>query len=263
MTRTTACWALTCSLHARKKFAARATFVSGPFVRHFLARGFTASDAPRISARRPSRPPAWFSNDIRPRRVTPARHVPPACRGGRTEAARAFSVSPSSLSSCAWRPARHEGSGKVQARAAARTRTATKVRCVPAECVANILDGTTCKTAHSARWKPQTCTVGRTVDIAQSARRVLRPTTADAGRYVTAQRSTEVTPTIALRREMRVHLAIAATDACLGSAARTTIVATATQGKLMKMDITALIAHRVTELVQRAAPVHSLHPANV
>ena len=120
-----------------------------------------------------------------------------------------------------------------------------------------------CGIAHSAVWQKQTPWVGRWVAYAQSARRVLRSTTADAGRYVTAQRSTEVTPTIALRREMRVHLAIAATDACLGSAARTTIVATATPGWLTKMDITAFIAHRVTELVQRAAPVYSLHPANV
>ena len=153
MTRTTACWALTCSLHARKKFAQRATFVSGPFVRHFLAQGFTASDAPRISARRPSRPPAWFSNDIRPRRATPARHVPPASRGGRTEAGRAFPVSPYFLSSCASRPARHEGSGKVRARAAARTSIATKLRCVPAECVAKMEEGkVACRTAHSANW---------------------------------------------------------------------------------------------------------------
>ena len=113
---------------------------------------------------------------------------------------------------------------------------------MPAECVANILDGTTCKTAHSARWKPQTCTVGRTVDIAQSARRVLRSTTADAGRYVTAQRSTEVTPTIALRREMRVHLAIAATDACQTGAQGTTAVAT------QQWLRAAAIAHQATGL---------------
>ena len=66
-----------------------------------------------------------------------------------------------------------------------------------------------------------------------------------------------------MRRAMRAHFAGATTNACLGSAARTTIVATATPGWLTKMDITAFIAHRVTELVQRAAPVHSLHPANV
>ena len=136
MTRTTACWA--CSLHARKKFAARATFVSGPFVRHFLAQGFTASDAPRISARRPSRPPAWFSNDIRPRRATPAGHVPAAGRGGRTGASRAFPVSPSSLSSFALRPARLARRGiESWGRAAAPTPIATAgIKSALEECVA-------------------------------------------------------------------------------------------------------------------------------
>ena len=98
--------------------------------------------------------------------------------------------------------------------------------------------------------------------FAQIARRVSCPPAADAGRYVIAQRSIDM-GTIAGRRKMRAHGARATTNACLGSAARTTIVATATPGWLTKMDITALIAHRVTELVQRAAPVHSLHPANV
>ena len=99
--------------------------------------------------------------------------------------------------------------------------------------------------------------------FAQLARRVSSSPAADAGRRVIAQRSIDLESTIARRREMRAHRAGATTYACLGSAARTTIVATATPGWLTKMDITAFIAHRVTELVQRAAPVHSLHPVNV
>ena len=100
--------------------------------------------------------------------------------------------------------------------------------------------------------------------FAQSARRVLRSTTADAGRYVTAQRSTDILRTIAERRGMRARIAIiATTDACLGFAARTGIVATATPGCLTKMDSAALIAHRVTELLQRAAPLQPVYPANV
>ena len=114
---------------------------------------------------------------------------------------------------------------------------------MPAECVANILDGTTCKTAHSARWKPQTYTVGRTVDIAQSARRVLSPTTTDAGRYVTAQRSTEVTPTIALRRAMRVHIALGTTNDACQTVAKETIAA-ATQRWLRAVPF----AHQATGL---------------
>ena len=99
------------------------------------------------------------------------------------------------------------------------------------------------------------------MDIAQSARRVLSSSKADAGGYVTVQRSIDM-GTIATRRAVRAHGAGATTNACQ-TVAKGTIVATATLGWLTKMDITALFAHRVTELVQRAAPVHSLHPANV
>ena len=62
---------------------------------------------------------------------------------------------------------------------------------------------------------------------------------------------------------MRVHTAVGTTNDACQTVAEETIVATATPGWLTKIDITAFIAHRVTELVQRAAPVYSLHPANV
>ena len=125
---------------------------------------------------------------------------------------------------------------------------------MPAECVALILEwALACRTAHSAVQKGA---------FAQNARRVLSSTAADASKYVT-QRSTYIITTIATRRATRAHGAMGTTtDACLGSAARTTIVATATPGWLTKMDTAALIAHRVTELVQRAAPVQPVHPAN-
>jgi len=119
-----------------------------------------------------------------------------------------------------------------------------------------------CGIAHSAVWQKQTPWVGRWVAYAQSARRVLRSTTADAGRYVTAQRSTEAVPTIAMRRAMRAHIAIGTTTDVYQTVARGIIVATATPGWLTKMDTAALIAHRVPELVQRAAPVQPVQPAN-
>ena len=50
--------------------------------------------------------------------------------------------------------------------------------------------------------------------IAHSARRVLSPTPADAGRYVTVRRSTDLGRTIALRSPMRAILAQTTSDAC-------------------------------------------------
>jgi len=103
-----------------------------------------------------------------------------------------------------------------------------------------------CGIAHSAVWQKQTPWVGRWVAYAQSARRVLRSTTADAGRYVTAQRSTEAVPTIAMRRAMRAHIAIGTTTDVYQTVARG-VIAVATQQWLRA----ALIAHQTTGLAPR------------
>ena len=124
------------------------------------------------------------------------------------------------------RPARCEGSGKARATAAARTPIATKVTRVPAECVALNLDTPmACRTAHSAVLGIKTIKMA----IAHSARRVLSPTTANAGRHVTAQRSTDLGCTLAMRSPMRANIAKTTTDACRGSVARTTIAAVTPQ----------------------------------
>ena len=100
-----------------------------------------------------------------------------------------------------------------------------------------------CGIAHSAVWQKQTPWVGRWVAYAQSARRVLRSTTADAGRYVTAQRSTDILRTIAERRGMRARIAIiATTDACQTVAKG--IIAVATQQWLRAAEF----AHQATGL---------------
>ena len=108
----------------------------------------------------------------------------------------------------------------MQARAAARTPIATTIKCVPAECVALPIDGATaCRTAHSAMQQNR--------PFVQSAMRVMRSITADAGRYVTAQRSTEMVPTIAERRAMRAHgVGATTTNACQTVAKGTIAVAT-------------------------------------
>ena len=124
----------------------------------------------------------------------------------------------------------------MQARAAARTPIATTIKSVPAECVALILDGATaCRTAHSA--------IQQNRAFVQSAMRVMRSITADAGRYVTAQRSIELVATIALRRAMRAHRAIATTDVCQTVARG--VIAVATQQWLRAAEF----AHQATGLV--------------
>ena len=83
--------------------------------------------------------------------------------------------------------------------------------------------------------------MSRTVDIAQSARRVLSSSKADAGGYVTVQRSIDL-GTIATRRAVRAHGAGATTNACQTVAKGT--IAAATQRWLRA----AAFAHQTTGL---------------
>ena len=242
-------------------------FSSSSFVQHnFRARGLTASGAPHVTARRSvysNGPQAWPSSDTRPRWTMHARHVADASRRGRGGRSPGFPLSrcdlPYFLSSCASRPARCEGSGKARATAAARTPIATKVTRVPAECVALNLDTPmACRTAHSAVLGIKTIKMA----IAHSARRVLSPTTANAGRHVTAQRSTDLGCTLAMRSPMRANIAKTTTDACRGSVARTTIVATVTRRQPTEMDSAAFIARGGTEPARNAARVQHALLAN-
>ena len=94
-----------------------------------------------------------------------------------------------------------------------------------------------CRTAHSAVLRIKTIKMA----IAHSARRVLSPTTANAGRHVTAQRSTEVGCTLAMRSPMRANIAKTTTDACRTAAKE--IIAAVTPQWLRA----AAFAHGATE----------------
>ena len=94
-----------------------------------------------------------------------------------------------------------------------------------------------CRTAHSAVLRIKTIKMA----IAHSARRVLSPTTANAGRHVTAQRSTEVGCTLAMRSTMRANIATTTTDACRTAAKE--IIAAVTPQWLRA----AAFAHGATE----------------
>ena len=173
----------------------------------------------------------------------PARHVANASRrgpGGRSPgfplSRGARGASPYFLSFCASRLARGLGSGKVLAIVAARTPTATKVKCVPAECVALTLDGTVaCRTAHSAVLRMATA---RSAQL--GLRQMAKISISDAGKHVIARRSTEP-GTIAMRSTMRVLIATTTTNACRTAAKE--IIAAVTPQWLRA----AAFAHGATE----------------
>lgn len=96
----------------------------------------------------------------------------------------------------------------------------------------------------------------------QCAEGGLSSTTADAGRHVAAQRSTEIWRTTAMRSTKRALVATVTTNACRGSVARITIVVTATTPRPTEMGSAAFIANPATDPASNAVQVHHVLLAN-